>query len=137
MTRTPALKRARGTKYTKQTCTARDEQQLQLEVNITSEGVVGSEHASVSQPKMRGPNHIRESEPIEAKRPEVWPVGRAEFASEPYCSMIVGTIAKLTLRAMPAPLRSFNSWPKKPKQVVTNQFLVPNTQEKILPYINF
>jgi hypothetical protein len=51
-------------------------------------------------------------------------VGAAEFDSEPYYNLIVGTIAKLALRAMPAPLRSYNSWERTTKDVVAKQFLV-------------
>jgi hypothetical protein len=58
---------------------------------------------------VRGPNKIRDVETIHVKKPEVWPVGAAEFDSEPYCNMIVGTITKLALCAMPAPLRSYNN----------------------------
>jgi hypothetical protein len=89
-------KRARATRYTTKLQATTNGQLLQLE----------DAQVEVAQvkPTVRGPNKIRDVETVHAKKPEVWPVGAAEFDSEPYCNMIVGTIAKLALRAMPTPL---------------------------------
>jgi hypothetical protein len=57
---------------------------------------------------VRGPNKIWAMEIDEANKSEVWPVGAAQFDSKPYCNLIVGTITKLALHAMLAPLWSYN-----------------------------
>jgi hypothetical protein len=118
MTRFKGPKRARATRYTTELQAKKNGQLLQLE----------DAQVDVAQvkPTVRGPNKIRDVETAHAKKPEVWPIGAAEFDYEAYCNMITGTISKLALRAMPAPLRSYNSWDRTAKKVLQDQFLIPS-----------
>lgn len=56
-------------------------------------------------------------------RPELIPVGDAEFTSCPVCTKVVTTVRVLTLENLPGPYRTYNMFPIKARLEILKKFL--------------